>query len=53
LIVNFFIIGINITQWQLLLDLNPEALEGLSPSTIKCLNKEQIKVNINVIIIKP
>jgi len=38
-------IGINITQWQLLLNLNPEALEGLSSITVKCLNEQQIKVS--------
>lgn len=36
--------GINITQWQLLLNLNPKALEGLSSNTVKCLNKQQIKL---------
>ncbi|XP_016659329.2 uncharacterized protein LOC100160532 [Acyrthosiphon pisum] len=36
--------GINITQWQLLLNFNPEALEGLSSNTIKCLNEQQIKL---------
>ncbi|XP_025197043.1 uncharacterized protein LOC112595869 [Melanaphis sacchari] len=36
--------GINITQWQLLLNLNPKALEGLSSNTIKCLNEQQIKL---------
>ncbi|XP_022161558.1 uncharacterized protein LOC111027479 [Myzus persicae] len=36
--------GINITQWQLLLNFNPEALEGLSSNTVKCLNEQQIKL---------
>uniref|UniRef100_A0A2S2NSI1 Otoancorin n=1 Tax=Schizaphis graminum TaxID=13262 RepID=A0A2S2NSI1_SCHGA len=36
--------GINITQWQLLLNLNPKALEGLSSNTVKCLNEQQIKL---------
>ncbi|XP_060861457.1 uncharacterized protein LOC132938560 [Metopolophium dirhodum] len=36
--------GINITQWQLLLNFNPEALEGLSSNTVNCLNEQQIKL---------
>lgn len=41
--------GINITQWRMLLNLNPEALEGLSPDAIKCLDKQQIQVGKNII----
>lgn len=41
-------LGINITQWQLLLNLNPKALEGLSSNTVKCLNEQQVKVSMKI-----
>ncbi|VVC44291.1 Hypothetical protein CINCED_3A001515 [Cinara cedri] len=40
--MGIIICGINITQWQVLLQFNSKALEGLSPNTIKCLNNQQI-----------
>lgn len=47
ILYNFEIfIGINVTQWRLLLNLNPQALEGISPNTIKCLDEQKVKVSI-------
>ncbi|XP_050441383.1 uncharacterized protein LOC126846182 isoform X2 [Adelges cooleyi] len=36
--------GINTTQWKLLLDNNPGALEGLTSHAVECLHEPQIKL---------